>query len=77
MSGGIEEMFREAGETAMYKHYKKVTPEPIDVIEGWGLGFNLGNAIKYIGRSPYKDQRRSDLEKAIWYLQRELDLFKD
>lgn len=53
-------------------HYKKLKPEPIDVIEGWGLGFLLGNAVKYIARSPHKGSTVQDIEKAIWYLQRYL-----
>lgn len=35
------------------------------------LGFNLGNAVKYLMRAPYKGQREADLNKAIWYLSRE------
>lgn len=29
--------------------------EPIDVILDWGLGFNLGNTVKYISRAGRKD----------------------
>ena len=29
--------------------------EPIDVIEDWELGFNLGNTVKYISRAGRKD----------------------
>jgi hypothetical protein len=38
------------------------------------MGFCEGNAIKYIWRAGRKigADRRQDLEKAIWYLQREL-----
>ena len=36
------------------------------------MGFNLGNALKYIWRADLKDNRTQDIEKAIWYLQREL-----
>lgn len=32
------------------------------------LGFNLGNAIKYIWRANFKNKTKEDLEKAIWYL---------
>ena len=55
-------------------HYKDMTPEPIDVIEGWGLNFCLGNVIKYLaraGRKPGVDAV-TDLEKARWYLDREI-----
>lgn len=49
--------------------------EAIKVIEAWGLGFCLGNAVKYISRAGRKDPAKEveDLEKALWYLQREVD----
>ena len=46
--------------------------EVIKVIEAWGLGFNLGNAVKYIARAGKKGDRLEDLKKALWYLQREI-----
>lgn len=48
--------------------------EAIKVIEAWGLGFNLGNAVKYISRAGKKDAARlaEDLKKARWYLDREI-----
>lgn len=48
------------------------TYEAIKVIEAWGLGFHLGNAVKYIcraGRKPTADKIH-DLQKARWYLDR-------
>lgn len=53
-------------------HYNIGKIEVIDFIEDQNLGFRLGNAIKYITRCPYKGKKKEDLEKAIWYLQREL-----
>ena len=50
--------------------------EPIDVIESWDLNFSLGNAIKYILRAPYKNNELEDLEKAKWYLEREIKRLK-
>lgn len=46
--------------------------ETIKVIEAWGLGFNLGNAVKYISRAGLKDEAKhlEDLKKARWYLDR-------
>lgn len=38
------------------------------------MGFNLGNAIKYIWRADRKGQAEIDLKKARWYIDRELDL---
>ena len=54
-------------------HYNQGTIEVIDAIEDWNLNFCLGNAIKYIARCAYKGHKKEDLEKAIWYLKRELE----
>lgn len=51
--------------------------EPIEVIESWDLNFNLGNVIKYTLRAPYKENMVQDLEKAKWYLERELQRLKN
>ena len=56
-------------------HYVKGI-EPIEVIESWDLNFSLGNAIKYILRSPYKGKQIEDLEKARWYIDREINRLK-
>jgi len=37
------------------------------------MNFCLGNAVKYIWRADLKHDAIEDLEKAIWYIQRELD----
>lgn len=37
------------------------------------MGFNLGNAIKYIWRADEKGAAVEDLRKAAWYIQREID----
>ena len=57
-------------------HYQQGI-EPIDIIESWDLNFSLGNAIKYILRSPYKGKQIEDLEKARWYIDREINRLKD
>ncbi|MCK1583237.1 DUF3310 domain-containing protein [Bradyrhizobium sp. 168] len=45
--------------------------EAIKVIEAWGLGFCLGNTVKYISRAGKKaDPVLQDLKKARWYLDR-------
>lgn len=44
--------------------------EVIAVIEDWGLGFHLGNAVKYVLRAGQKGPRDQDLEKACRYLSR-------
>lgn len=46
--------------------------EVIDVIEAFNLNFNLGNVIKYVIRADRKGNAKEDLEKAMWYLSREL-----
>jgi hypothetical protein len=55
-------------------HYRSDSGfEAIDVIEAWDLNFNLGSALKYICRAGLKTSRKEDLQKAIWFLTRELD----
>jgi hypothetical protein len=54
-------------------HYADRKYEPIDVIEDWDLKFNLGNTIKYIARCDLKGNDIEDLEKALWYLKREIN----
>lgn len=53
-------------------HYTDGGIETIDFIEAKKLGFNLGNAIKYISRAGKKGNRLQDLQKAQWYLAREI-----
>ena len=55
-------------------HYTDGQIEVIDFIEDKGLGFCLGNAVKYITRAGKKDpdQKATDIRKAIWYLNRYL-----
>jgi len=48
--------------------------EAIKVIEAWGLGFHLGNVVKYISRADRKGNAVEDLAKARWYLDREITL---
>ena len=48
--------------------------EPIEITQH--MGFLLGNVIKYILRCDYKGSRLQDLEKAAWYLNREIELEK-
>ena len=46
--------------------------EPIKVIEHYELNFMLGNTIKYILRAGKKGNKIEDLEKALFYLKREI-----
>jgi|CXWK01.1.fsa_nt_gi hypothetical protein len=53
-------------------HYNMGNIEAIDAIEEWQLGFNAGNAVKYIARHQHKGTPVQDLKKALWYIAREL-----
>lgn len=52
--------------------------EAIKVIEAWDLGFRLGNTVKYISRAGKKEPNKTiqDLEKARYYLDREIMILK-
>lgn len=54
------------------KHYTE-HPSGIECIQiTEHMGFNLGNAIKYIWRCDLKKDSIEDLKKAIWYINREI-----
>lgn len=57
-------------------HYNTGKYEVIDVIEDWQLGFNAGNAVKYLARAEHKGNPVEDLEKAAWYVRREIERLK-
>lgn len=52
--------------------------EVVKVIRAWGLGFPLGNSVKYVSRAGKKDPSKhiEDLEKAIFYIQLEIKYLK-
>lgn len=54
-------------------HYLQGQIEPIDFINSHGFNFNLGNAIKYITRCNHKGTKKEDLQKAIDYINFELE----
>lgn len=66
------------------EHYTNGGVETIDFIEAKGLNFNLGNVVKYVSRCGHKKSRGlsidakaiQDLEKAKWYLEREIEIRK-
>jgi hypothetical protein len=71
------EMFEPASDPVNHPaHYKYGGIETIDFIEAKELGYNLGNVVKYITRSDHKGNRKEDLEKALWYLTREINSIK-
>lgn len=54
------------------KHYTE-HPSGIECIQiTEHMGFCLGNAVKYIWRADLKNDAIEDLEKAAWYIQREI-----
>jgi hypothetical protein len=54
-------------------HYKSGGIETIDFIEAKDLNYRLGNVVKYVSRAGRKNSDPvQDLEKAAWYLQREI-----
>ena len=44
--------------------------ECIDIVEH--MSFNIGCAMKYLWRADHKDSDIEDMEKATWYIQREI-----
>lgn len=59
-------------------HYTDGKIEVIDFIEDKKLNFHRGNAVKYIARAGKKDKFKEveDLEKAAWYINREIERLK-
>lgn len=53
-------------------HYQGKKFEAIDIIDDYDLSFSLGNALKYLLRCDSKGNAIEDLEKARWYLDREI-----
>ena len=58
-------------------HYKAGGVETIDFIEAKDLNYRLGNVVKYVSRAGKKNSDPvQDLEKAAWYLNREIEARK-
>lgn len=57
------------------QHYNKPgVPECIDIIEGLGFGYHLGNCFKYMYRAGSKHPDvLEDLKKARWFLNRYIE----
>lgn len=54
------------------RHYT-AHPSGIECIQvAEHMGFNLGNALKYIWRCDLKQDAIEDLKKASWYIEREI-----
>jgi hypothetical protein len=65
----------EGNSVAHPSHYNQGKYEVKDVIRDWNLNFNLGNAVKYIARAPYKHPEKiiEDYEKAKQYIDFEIE----
>jgi hypothetical protein len=54
-------------------HYKKLDPEPWNVITAWNLGYLDGTALKYIAR--WRDKGGlNDIRKAIHFLEKFIEV---
>ena len=61
------------------EHYAALSPQPLDVIEAWGLGFHEAQVLKYLARAGKKGgqgKRLEDLKKARVYLNRLIALLE-
>ena len=54
-------------------HYKDKSIQPWDYIIANDLGYLEGNVVKYVSRADHKGERLENLEKARWYLDREIN----
>ena len=54
-------------------YYRRGSIQPWDFVRDQGLYFHLGNVIKYVCRAGHKFDDIDDLEKAIHYLQNEVE----
>ena len=52
-----------------FGQYSSLKPEPIWVIEAWGLNHHEAEALAHLVRHRRKDGKL-DLEKAVWWIQR-------
>lgn len=55
-------------------HYNQYPVEVIDLVEE--MSFNGGNAVKYITRAPFKGKELEDLDKALYYIKKEIKRIK-
>jgi hypothetical protein len=79
VEAALEEVIEEISKPDMINHPDHYTTggiETIDFIEAKGLGYNLGNAVKYISRAEYKGNVLEDLKKARFYLDREIEIWE-
>jgi len=56
-------------------HYKKHNIQPWHIIDEYQLDYYKGNVLKYLLRD--KGNEREDLQKAIHYLEKRIDMLKE
>jgi hypothetical protein len=57
-------------------HYRRLEPQPWDVVHAWGLDFFLGNVVKCVARAGRKGDPVEDLKKAKHYLEKKITLLR-
>lgn len=59
-------------------HYKTLDVQPWDVIDAWSdehrIGFYRGNALKYLMRAGSKGDAAEDLQKAVHYIEKLIEV---
>lgn len=72
----VDEFLEKVDDVSHPLHYNRGRIEVIEFIEDQRLGYHLGQVVKYITRAGHKDSTKAveDLEKARWYLTREIEL---
>jgi hypothetical protein len=76
---GISELTPQDNDPVNHPAHYTSHPSGVECIEiTRHMNFNLGNVVKYIWRAGMKDSAPTiqDLEKALWYLQDEINLRK-
>lgn len=74
----LEEVEKEGHDAVNHPSHYTSHPSGIECIQiTEHMGFNLGNALKYVWRADLKGNATQDMEKAIWYINRELEKRND
>lgn len=62
-------------------HYKNMAVEPWDVVDSWPLeqriGYYRGNVLKYTMRMGSKDENLQELNKALHYLKKLIEMLEN
>lgn len=68
-----QKQLRLAGDVVEHPAHYTAHPSGVECIQVTEhMGFNLGNAVKYIWRCDLKQDAVEDLKKARWYIDREI-----